>query len=909
MGASQTSRCYIDPASGTDPFQHVRAILYQFSPVRYGCHPVFDRLALRTVKHTAGIAMKLDISRPNTRFKVSEKVTVLLLVMVLVAVVNIAVIYSYHQQVEDAGNSVNVAGQQRMLTQRMVWYATDIANGENPDEARERLRIAMDRYDRNLDALRYGGLVTDTRLNPEQTESETAASVILRGESLQKPPPAAADELETEAAVWESYKPHVRTVLNADPASEEFEQSYAVVRTDSDELLSVSDAATAELTEAIRDKRQALQRMLVVLLGIDIVVAILGSLFANRYLGKPMASMANKGLALSNGQLESQHGEDLPIDRSIPVADQRSELARLSRAFDEVQEYLQTVSGQAQALAARDFEADVFEKEVPGELGRSLDAMQEDLQLYIRDLQTTTEKLDAIIAASPAAIYITDPRGTVRRWNPAAREIFGWEEDDVIGEHNPTIPADEREDYRELRSRVMAGESLTGVERRRLTKSGKEIDVSISTATVMGPDGGIDGIMTVAEDITDRKERERLLRRQRDELESLGRVTDLILESTQELVETSEEDRIEALVCERLVEAERYTSARIVEVLGGDEVSSRVRSSGGEDGDSVTDEERQLAIHAAQTGEMQVRSVSTASGENGDTIESRTGGQTEIGAIPLTHRDAVHGVLLVRAGPGYEFTERELAGMVTLGKTIGFARDAITNKKLLFADSVVELRFAAEGTDLPFVRTSDRLGCSISLGGLVVSGTDDTVTLYLDIDGIGGDEFVDALTEEPDVTDGWIVAEEENHTRIGVKLSEQAPLGRLSRHEMTIRDIQLTAGFGEFEFEAPLSADVSEIVGGIRDWYPSVELRAKQERDRPVTTAADIATAMQSQLTDRQYEIFKTAYFGGYFEWPRDNTIEDLAETLDIAGSTFHHHLRHAQRKLARALLENRDEE
>ncbi|WP_259519790.1 helix-turn-helix domain-containing protein [Halanaeroarchaeum sp. HSR-CO] len=65
---------------------------------------------------------------------------------------------------------------------------------------------------------------------------------------------------------------------------------------------------------------------------------------------------------------------------------------------------------------------------------------------------------------------------------------------------------------------------------------------------------------------------------------------------------------------------------------------------------------------------------------------------------------------------------------------------------------------------------------------------------------------------------------------------------------------------------------------------------------------------MESTLTDRQYEIFETAYYGGYFEWPRDSTIEELADSLDIAGSTFHHHLRHAQRKLATALVRREED-
>jgi len=860
--------------------------------------------------------MERLISRPNTRFKLSEKVSVLLLVMVLVAVVNIGVIYTYHQQVEQSGNSVNVAGQQRMLSQRMVRFANEIAHDDS-DVARDRLRIAIERYDRNLDALRYGGTVTDTQLNPRSETSDAVPSVVLRGEPLDVAPEAARDDLAREASAWKTYKPHILTVLTAEPGSESFQESIAYVRAHSDELLSVSDAVTAELAREIRVSRRALQQMLVVLLGIDVVIAILGGLFARQYLGKPMAGIAAKGLRLANGELDTRD-TDPPIDRSVPLADQRSELARLTRAFDEVQAFLQTVAGQSQALAAREFDAPIFEEDVPGELGTSLDAMHDDLQSYILELQTTTEKLDAIIEASPAAIYITDTRGRIQRWNPAATEMFGWDEMAVLGEPNPTIPDEERETYRELRSRVVAGESLAGVDRQRKTRDGATIDVSISTATVTTPDGDIDGVMTVVEDITDRKERERTLRTQRDELELLGRVTDLVLEITQELVDSSNRDRIEDLVCRHLADADRYDLAWIGESRSGaDDIV--FRTGVGKTGTVIEDLEASIATEvglqaartAVETGETQVRHVTR------DLVEGPQRGQggdppvgPEVAAVPLTYRDTIYGALVVQTRPPHSYRERELAGMATLGKTIGFARNAITNKKLLFTDSVVDLEFDVEGSTLPVVGTTEALDCVAQLDGFVVSATEDAVSLYAAVDGTTAATFVQKVRGEPSVRDAQVIADETGHRRVEVTVDDDSPLGRLTHHEVTLHSIDVESGTGTYGFEAPLTVDVSEVVDDLRGWDPEIQLVAKRERDRPVTTAAEVATEMESTLTDRQAEIFKTAYFGGYFEWPRDSTIEDLAANLGIAGSTFHHHLRHAQRKLATALLEpNRGEE
>jgi len=58
-------------------------------------------------------------------------------------------------------------------------------------------------------------------------------------------------------------------------------------------------------------------------------------------------------------------------------------------------------------------------------------------------------------------------------------------------------------------------------------------------------------------------------------------------------------------------------------------------------------------------------------------------------------------------------------------------------------------------------------------------------------------------------------------------------------------------------------------------------------------------------LTDRQQSVLETAYAAGYFEWPRDSSGEEVAETLGISPPTFHQHLRVGQQKLMDALFDS----
>ncbi|WP_267905122.1 helix-turn-helix domain-containing protein [Halorussus halophilus] len=61
---------------------------------------------------------------------------------------------------------------------------------------------------------------------------------------------------------------------------------------------------------------------------------------------------------------------------------------------------------------------------------------------------------------------------------------------------------------------------------------------------------------------------------------------------------------------------------------------------------------------------------------------------------------------------------------------------------------------------------------------------------------------------------------------------------------------------------------------------------------------------MESELTERQRSAMETAYYAGFFEWPRDSSGEDVADVLDVSAPTFHQHLRVGERKLLGTFLD-----
>ena len=143
-------------------------------------------------------------------------------------------------------------------------------------------------------------------------------------------------------------------------------------------------------------------------------------------------------------------------------------------------------------------------------------------------LRETTGTLQTLIQASPVAIIVLDPDGSVKLWNPAAERLFGWRETEVLGQFLPYVPDDKREEHRALRERVLRGDSFTGIEVRRRKRDGSPVDISVSTAPMRDAEGHITGIMSVNIDLTEhrRAEEERKTLAERlqraEKMEALG---------------------------------------------------------------------------------------------------------------------------------------------------------------------------------------------------------------------------------------------------------------------------------------------------------------------------------------------------------------------------------------------------
>ncbi|ELY91520.1 helix-turn-helix domain-containing protein [Natrinema altunense] len=94
-----------------------------------------------------------------------------------------------------------------------------------------------------------------------------------------------------------------------------------------------------------------------------------------------------------------------------------------------------------------------------------------------------------------------------------------------------------------------------------------------------------------------------------------------------------------------------------------------------------------------------------------------------------------------------------------------------------------------------------------------------------------------------------------------------------------------------------LTAFYSDIAA---DSIVTVESKKELQTVRSETPVLSVDSFLPT-LSDRQREVFLTAYEWGYYEIPRGTTTADIADALDLSRRTVDHHLRRAEEKIADA--------
>lgn len=525
-------------------------------------------------------------------------------------------------------------------------------------------------------------------------------------------------------------------------------------------------------------------------------------------------------------------------------------------------------------------------------------------------------RYEMLVETSPDAMFALDADLEVTLVSEAAGELTGYGRESLVGVRVPELQdwgifdEDDLDDALDhLRDLVDGDREFLKVEVTQYDADGDRIEAEYHMASVPDDVDGEGGVVGTIRDITDHKRQARRIRRQRDELDTLNRINALVHEIIQGLLGATSREEIERTVCSRLADSDLYRNAWIADRDDGD---ITVRAGVGDDDYFDAIEAADVSgggVDAAlSTGESMVADDLVGDERVPEFVREeavdRNYGSCIV--VPVTHADATYGALVVNATRPDAFSDRERAAFEVLGETAGFAVDAVQNRQLLLGDNLVEYEFRVSDSDAFLFRLSERLDCTCTLEW-TVPAADDRALHYVTVSGADPDDVLDAAADADAVLDARMLGEGDRDDALFEIEFPDSATAALLRAGANPVEVVLDSGTANVVVEAPPSVDAGTVVDAFVASPEDTELVAKREVERPARparTARDFRDELVDRLTDRQRAALRAAYHGGYFDWPRESTAEEVADSLGVASATLHYHLRHAQRALLGAFLD-----
>lgn len=424
------------------------------------------------------------------------------------------------------------------------------------------------------------------------------------------------------------------------------------------------------------------------------------------------------------------------------------------------------------------------------------------------------------------------------------------------------------------------------------------------SAPVIGDNGTHYGRLWAFRDITDQKVREQTLEQQRDELVQLKRVNTIVRRTIQALQDTTTREEIEVAVCEALTDSEIYQTAwigNLTETSSGT-VTVLPRTAVGVNEnylDGISDSEGNLAQAALDDGSTQViNDISTAPGFPDDRREIALDHEHHaLAIVPLRKNEATYGVLVVYAPPDHTISETEQEVLTDLGRSIALAIQRVHSQRSLTAERVISLTLKIPDADFVFGTVSSQLDGEFQLDRRVV-GQDGQRVYYLTVSDDDPDYVCDLLEGDSLIRSSSVVRDSDSAQsaliEAQLKTDSQLPLDILTDYGASMRSAQTVDGDIKLRIELPSSVEVRTVLDALREVAPSIKVVSTQHLERPAKTVAAMQDRVTERLTDKQEAALKAAYARGYYAWPRESTVEEIADTLDISGPSLHYRLRRA---------------
>ncbi len=273
------------------------------------------------------------------------------------------------------------------------------------------------------------------------------------------------------------------------------------------------------------------------------------------------------------------------------------------------------------------------------------------------------------------------------------------------------------------------------------------------------------------------------------------------------------------------------------------------------------------------------------------------------GAIPLQYDGVLVGVLGVyTSAMQSQRLQHEWRLLTEYTDIVAYAYRNAELKQSLLSTQPVGISVDITDQTVPLAELTTRLRSDTTLTVLSRIERANGETLYLTaLSACSADALRTAASDCETITIDNVSLVDDD-VRCEIYTTARTPEDVVAAHGAQVREITSTAGTVNISLSVANHGVVSSLTDVLRAEYANLTLTTlwNGHDHQPPSTSTDLV----AQLTEKQANVLRHAYFAGYFAQPRDISSTSLAERFDISRPTMTQHMRTAQQKLFKQLFE-----
>ena len=301
------------------------------------------------------------------RKSVSRKLGIIMLLLLLLIFLEVASVVLMVNKQHAYATIINVAGRQRMLSQKMSKYALMLARGN--EKATDGMKAAAELFDHSLSGLMDG---------------DAEMGLPPASEQMRLP-------LKDVQMAWKPFYAAIQSLGEQKPGSMEFDRSFTYILENNEIILKRADIVTGQFEAESKQRTTRIQMIQFLFFGIGLLIFGL-ALALLRQVIRPLEQMAVIAYRLANGE----------VDQEIEMAG-HDEVGRLGLAINELATYLKEFSGVVYRVSKGDLTMTISPRSEKDMLGVAFRNMVEGLHKLIGDVKESADSLGTVSAQLASA--------------------------------------------------------------------------------------------------------------------------------------------------------------------------------------------------------------------------------------------------------------------------------------------------------------------------------------------------------------------------------------------------------------------------------------------------------------------------------------------------------------------------